>query len=165
MAEIISVLSVGSAIRALLRGDYTPTDSTRLAAQNHVMSVTKKIVNRGRRRQSGPSGAVSVQVIDVDRDYHLKGEGTCSRSLVEVSCYSVGSREMDVLQEGVRQLLTSFRDQVTTDDGSLWVAGVHSISESEENPDIPVDGSDDWAFQYNFIFRVFHEAAVPSGLK
>lgn len=165
MAEIVSILSVGSALRAILRGDYTPTDSTRLDAQKSLLSVTGRTVTRGRRRQVGSRGAVSLQVIDVDREYHLAGEDDQARSLVDVNCYADGSREMDVLQESVRQLLTSFRDQVTTDDGSMWIASCHVVSEGEQTPEIPQDGSDEWAFVYNFIFRVVHEINVPSGLK
>lgn len=161
---ILEILDITEAIRAALRGEHTFTDATRVDAQQTVRHMVEDRIYVGRKPQTVKGGFILVSVSDVDREYFLGGELDSAQTLVEIACHHDNRRKMMITWEGVRQMLTSLKTTISTQDGNIYIGGCTLESEGEPPPEEPIDGSDEFTYFYNGFFRITHTIKVPSGL-
>jgi hypothetical protein len=164
-STIAAVFDVKQAIKEILTGGYTPTDSVRLDAQKQILHITEGRIQT-RRRPTNVGGEPTITVISPvsEPDDDLSGRGTCATSNVEVRVFSRNERQGFVLWDAVAQLLTGFSGiTVTTIDGNMIIGGTWLIEHGEPDADEPIDASDEWTFEYIGVFGVSHQVKAATG--
>jgi hypothetical protein len=165
MAQLITNLEALAVFEALLLGTHTPTDANRISAQQQVRTLCQDRVYRGRKPQDNTrKDTILLRFTSNLPELLLSGEDDCTTSTVTVQCLSQSDYRASLLSEGVRQLVTTFSDTVTTPAGDV-IAQIFPEDKDAPEPEPPSDGSPWFEFEYIAVYRVVHTIVSPAGTR
>ena len=121
-------------------------------------------VSKSRRPQtSADMPAIVVEMNGGSPGYHFQGESKCAYSALTVTSWSLVPSESSQLAVNVHRLLTAFASARVN--GATWcgtrILFCHLLSPSRSLSARAFDGSDEWWFGEQQVWRVMHDQVVP----
>ena len=161
---IINFIDPLAALETLFLGKQEPNDATRLKAQQQVRAITEGRVYRGRKPgDNRRKDTILLSITGNIPEIVLSGEDDCTDTLVLVRCLSNSDYRAALLNEAVRQLITTYKGTVTAPDGDVVIGGIFLQDKDAPEPEPPDDGAPWFEFEYNSIWRIAHSQVSPTG--
>lgn len=161
MADLLVLRDITDVLARFCRGELAFSDATRLRAQQQLMDLIDHRVFLGRRPQLERVDHVTIQITEVDREYHLTGESEDAQTTVLLVSHSASRERCWQIAESLRLMFTSFTGTFSNRWGtSVCIGGATFDATTELTPETPVDASLDHIFEIQQFLRLTHEVTV-----
>ena len=159
-------LDITEAIREILIGEVTLTDSTRKLAQSEVRHLGADNIYNGRRPADSEHDWISILLMDQEIVEDTEAPGACGWSIVRTSIYAKQPRTRTRLYAAVRQTLQRIDVSVTVRGSGtdLRISSCLMLPSGQEEPDDIRDASDEWWNEHPIDWRIRHNLIAPVGV-